>query len=190
MLLSDAEIGIHHTALPLVERTQRELDGLFDSLRMHTLIGQRRILIYKYRQQAQVGPMAQWGIHRERQALLAGRQFVLHILRNLVESRLLLDGLLDSLTHMYHRIVHEAHALRCIEAGCRLHQAHVALAHEILHRQPLSLVLSGHAHHELQVRLYESRQRPFVALQDLGREFTLLLVSEQSALTDFIQISV
>ena len=58
VLLPDAEEGIHHPTLALVERTEGKLDGGLDCFGVDTLIGQRGILIDEYGEQTHVGTVA------------------------------------------------------------------------------------------------------------------------------------
>lgn len=122
--------------------------------------------------------MAQGGIDGEGMVLLTGCLFMLQVAWKLVEARLLVDGLLDELADIDHSEVDETDALRGIELRGGLHEPHVALADQILHRQAASLILLGNGDHETEVGFYQLLEGFLVATEDFCREFALLGVCE------------
>ena len=157
---------------------------------MYPLIGQRRILIHQNRQEAHVGTMTERCIYREWHTLLTGLQLVFHIFRHLVETSLLINGLLHLLTDISHGVVHEPHTLRCIKSRSSLHQSDVSLTDKIFHRHPLAFILTSNRDDKPQVCLHELGECPLVTFPDSFGKLTFLLIGKQRLLTDFVQISV
>jgi hypothetical protein len=90
-----------------------------------------------------------------------------------------LEAALDRLADPQRAVGREPEALAPVELLDGADEAEHALLHQVAHRQALTLVLAGDAHHEPEVGIDHPLLRHQVALLDALRELLLLLGREQ-----------
>jgi hypothetical protein len=101
---------------------------------------------------------------------------------------LLLDRAADRLLDPVRGVGGEAVALRRLELVDGVHQAEVALFHEVHEIDALAVVLLGDRHHEPEVGLHDAGLARLVALLGLLPELVHLLARDERELLDALEV--